>query len=302
MEYPRDRLSPTKKLFQNKSCERTCELHSIGWHPLVCIFGITETQRYLKKTTCQTVLGDSICMFPILFYHGKSKVQSFKYCFKFVVKSATFQELFALLSVRGVFLVLQELPARLHAGVQVSGPCGEKSKQTKTIVSFQRKKMAKIKLRAFLPQQHKFAWLPGVAATGGTRRAHHFMHIKEMLLLADSNYITWARSIPCVKIGSFALSSFRNRRVSEFSLAESWCADTGTNDTGILQRSVRGVEPLCFATSHKALFHMKQRASPTAAKLAVVWTLLGGSADRGCPHHANIRGILPSQMEERGRR
>ena len=31
---------------------------------------------------------------------------------------------------------------------------------------------------------------------------------------------------------------------------------------GILQQSARGAEPVCFATSHKALFHMKPRASP----------------------------------------
>ena len=37
----------------------------------------------------------------------------------------------------------------------------------------------------------------GVAATGGARRAHYCMPVKDILLLADSNYITWEPSIPC---------------------------------------------------------------------------------------------------------
>ena len=41
-----------------------------------------------------------------------------------------------------------------------------------------------------------------------------------------------------------------------------------TNDTGTLYRSVRSVEPVCFATSHKALFHMNARGSLTATVLA----------------------------------
>ena len=38
----------------------------------------------------------------------------------------------------------------------------------------------------------------GVVATGGTRRSHNCIHVKSILLLADSNYITWAPSIPFV--------------------------------------------------------------------------------------------------------
>ena len=48
----------------------------------------------------------------------------------------------------------------------------------------------------------------GVAATGGTRLAHHLVHVKEMLLLADSSYTTRAQysllspvTTSCVKIG-----------------------------------------------------------------------------------------------------
>ena len=37
----------------------------------------------------------------------------------------------------------------------------------------------------------------GAATTGGSRRAHHLIHVNEMLLLAGSNYITWAPSVPC---------------------------------------------------------------------------------------------------------
>ena len=68
----------------------------------------------------------------------------------------------------------------------------------------------------------------------------------------------------------------------------------GNDGTGILQRSARGVEPLCFPASHKALFHMKPRGFPTAAVLTEGKTLPEGRADLGCPHQANVRGILPS--------
>ena len=44
--------------------------------------------------------------------------------------------------------------------------------------------MAEIKLRG----------CAGVAATGGTRRAHHFIHVEHV---TDSKNITWAPSIPC---------------------------------------------------------------------------------------------------------
>ena len=73
-------------------------------------------------------------------------------------------------------------------------------------------------------------------------------------------------SIPCCHLSRPPVSrlgklpSVKNQRTSKFTFAESKCADTGTNDTGILQRSVRGLEPVCFATSHKAFFHMKPRA------------------------------------------
>ena len=59
--------------------------------------------------------------------------------------------------------------------------------------------MAEIKLRAsYFRNNFNLRGCDGVAATGGTKRAHHhFTNVKEMLLLPDSNYTTWAPSIPC---------------------------------------------------------------------------------------------------------
>ena len=37
----------------------------------------------------------------------------------------------------------------------------------------------------------------GVAATGGTRRAHNCVPVEDILVLADPNHITWAPSVPC---------------------------------------------------------------------------------------------------------
>ena len=83
--------------------------------------------------------------------------------------------------------------------------------------------MAEIKLLAFFFNIFNLRGCASVAATCGTRRAHHFTHVKEMLLLPDKNYITWASSIPCspvttscVNIGYFAHTSIRNQRTSEF--------------------------------------------------------------------------------------
>ena len=93
--------------------------------------------------------------------------------------------------------------------------------------------------------------------------------MKDILLLADSNYITWAPSIPCClllrlrvsRLGILQTLPSKNQRTSELSFAESKCADTGTNDSGILQRSLRSVEPVFFPASHRALSHMKPRGS-----------------------------------------
>ena len=109
----------------------------------------------------------------------------------------------------------------------------------------------------------------GVAATDGTRRAHNCIPVQDILLLADSNYITWAPSIPCClllrppvsRLGILQTLPSKTKRTSEMSFAESKCADTGTNDSGILPRSLRSVEPVCFPASHRALLHVGPRGS-----------------------------------------
>ena len=47
----------------------------------------------------------------------------------------------------------------------------------------------------------------GAAAT---RRAHHSTHVKDMLLLADSNYITWSSNIPCCLLSRPSVSRLGN--------------------------------------------------------------------------------------------
>ena len=144
----------------------------------------------------------------------------------------------------------------------------------------------------------------GVAATGGTRRAHNCIPVKDIVLLADSNYITGAQysvlslvTTSCVKIGYYVNTSVKNQRTSGLSCAESKCADTGTNDSGILQRSLRSVEPVCFPASHRALLHMKPRGSLAATVLTKGKTLPEGSADFEKLHQANRRSIWPSGRE-----
>ena len=97
----------------------------------------------------------------------------------------------------------------------------------------------------------------------------------------------------CVKIGYFANTSVKNQRTSELSFAESKCADTGTNDSGILQRSLRSVEPVCFPASYRALSHMKPRRSLTATALAEGTTQLKDSADLEILHQAEEAFCLP---------
>ena len=65
-----------------------------------------------------------------------------------------------------------------------------------------------------------------------------------------------------VKIRYFAHPSVRNQRTAEFSFEESKCAITCNNDTGILHRSVRNVDPVCFAE---------------ATRLSSIWNRVGFS-------------------------
>ena len=90
----------------------------------------------------------------------------------------------------------------------------------------------------------------------------------------------------CVKIGYFANTSVKKQRTSELSFAESKCADTGTNDSDILQRSLRSVEAVCFPASHRALSHMETRGSLAATVLTEGTRLLEGSADLDILHQA----------------
>ena len=48
-----------------------------------------------------------------------------------------------------------------------------------------------------VPQQLQFAWLCWSCHDWWHQTCHHFTHVKEMLLLPDSNYIMWASSVPC---------------------------------------------------------------------------------------------------------
>ena len=86
-----------------------------------------------------------------------------------------------------------------------------------------------------------------------------------------------ARDVPCCllsrppvsRLGHLhTLSSETNERHNFKSQSPGALA---TNDT---QWSARGVEPVCFVTGHQALFHMKQRASPST-ELAVSETVRG---------------------------
>ena len=56
--------------------------------------------------------------------------------------------------------------------------------------------MAEIKLRLFFTANNSNSrGCAGIAATGDTRRAHYFIHVKEMLLLADSKLRSRGRPI-----------------------------------------------------------------------------------------------------------
>ena len=162
---------------------------------------------------------------------------------------------------------------------KVSGSRGKNrrsNKKRKFLIEENR--IAEIKPAAFfLQQQIQFVWLR-------PRCAHHFIHVKEIVLLADSNCITWAPSFPCCllsrppvsRLGTVHTLPSETKELHNFSSRGS-CALTWV-----------------IATSHKALFHLKPRASPTAAELTVSKTPPEGSADLGFPHQANRGGILPS--------
>ena len=155
--------------------------------------------------------------------------------------------------------------------------------------------LAEMKLRAFFfSNNFNLRSCAGVTATSGTRRAHNCKPMKDILLLADSNFFTWAPSIPCCLLLRPPVSRLGILQDFRIIIRRSKCADTGTNDSGIHQRSLRSVEPVCFPASHRALSHMKPRQSLAATFLAKSKTLPEGSADLEISHQANGRGILPS--------
>ena len=138
--------------------------------------------------------------------------------------------------------------------------------------------MVEIKLRFFYRKNFNLRGCAGVAATGGTRRAHHFMHVKSCYCLVIP-ITSRGRPVLCCLLSRPPVSRLGNlhnlpsetKELQNFSFAESQCADTGTNDTGILQRMSEAWS-LCAlpqATKHKGLFHMKPRASPAATELTV---------------------------------
>ena len=86
--------------------------------------------------------------------------------------------------------------------------------------------------------------------------------------------------------------SVRNQRTLEFPFENSKCADTGTNDSGILQRSEAC--SLCTLLQYKMdLFHMKPRVSLKATVLTKGKILPEGSANHEISHQANESGMLP---------
>ena len=90
---------------------------------------------------------------------------------------------------------------------QVSGPRGKYANEQKRKLPLREETMAEIKLSLFVyGNNFDLCGCAGGAATGGNRRSHHFKHVKEILLLADSNYITWAPSISCCLLSRLPVS------------------------------------------------------------------------------------------------
>ena len=141
--------------------------------------------------------------------------------------------------------------------------------------------MAEVKLRAFFfffVNTFHLRGCAGVAATGSIR-AHNCIPLYFLLIQITSRGRPVFRVVSCYGLLCQDNTFVKNQRTSELSFAEPKCADTGTNDSGILQRSLRSVEPVCFLASHRALSHMKPRGSLAANFLTKFITLPEGSAD-----------------------
>ena len=63
----------------------------------------------------------------------------------------------------------------------------------------------------------------GVAATGGTRRAHHFKYGKDLLLLADSNYITRTVQDHVARLACFGDGTLHAVHTGELGLVHPLC-------------------------------------------------------------------------------
>ena len=127
----------------------------------------------------------------------RQKLQFCKYCFLLVVNSAIFQVLFyfSVSKVRFstywlcyclsvvLFLVLLMIAQTITC---VS------SHSFLVFAGIEKKTIAEIKLRTFFCNNNNLRGCAGVSATGGTRRLHHFLHVKKTLLPPDFKYIKWA--------------------------------------------------------------------------------------------------------------
>ena len=159
--------------------------------------------------------------------------------------------------------------------------------------------MAEIKLRHFSNNNFKMRACARVAATGGTRRAHHFIHVKGILLLADSNHIAWAPSIPCCllsrppesRLGILHTLSSESKELRTLP-SQSACALAWVTTIEAFFNGVSEAWSLCAL----ALSHMKPRGSLTATVLTEGKTQPEGSADLECPHQANESSMLLSEL------
>ena len=121
---------------------------------------------------------------------------------------------------------------------KVPGPRGQKSKQTKTIVPSRRKNNGRSQIEPWLRWSFRDWWnqtyclLIPITSRGRPVFLVVFCHD---LLCQD-----WIVCTPFLQ---------KPKNFKKSSLAETTCADTGTDHTGIHQRSVRGVEPDCSCWS-----------------------------------------------------
>ena len=94
---------------------------------------------------------------------------------------------------------------------------------------------------------------------------HHFTHEKEMLLLPDSNYITWAPSIPgCLlsrrpvsRLGILQTLQSKIKELHNFPSQSPSALSRVPTTLAFFNGILRNVEPVCFPASHRSLSHTK---------------------------------------------